>query len=223
MPLILNVETATQVCSVCLSRDGEVIDYREDTSGNSHARVLTTFINQLFPANNLSMADLSAVAISAGPGSYTGLRIGTSVAKGLCYALNIPLIAVPTLQALAAGIQSKAGVQADARYMPMIDARRMDAYVATFDSSLNEVEAAACLTLANEFENKLKTLGRIYIGGNAMEKCKKLFSLYTVTYTESVSCDSRNMVQLSRRKYHEAAFENTAYFEPHYMKEFTGR
>jgi tRNA threonylcarbamoyladenosine biosynthesis protein TsaB len=223
MPLILNVETATQVCSVCLSRDGEVIDYREDTSGNSHARVLTTFINQLFTDNNLPMADLSAVAVSAGPGSYTGLRIGTSVAKGLCYALNIPLIAVPTLQALAAGIQSKAGIQADACYMPMIDARRMDAYVAVYDSNLNEIEPAACLTLANEFENKLKTLGRIYIGGNAMEKCKKLFSLYTVTYTESVSCDSRNMVQLSRRKYHEAAFENTAYFEPHYMKEFTGR
>lgn len=223
MPLILNVETATQVCSVCLSRDGEVIDYREDTSGNSHARVLTTFINQLFTDNNLPMADLSAVAVSAGPGSYTGLRIGTSVAKGLCYALNIPLIAVPTLQALAAGIQSKAGIQADACYMPMIDARRMDAYVGVYDSNLNEIEPAACLTLANEFENKLKTLGRIYIGGNAMEKCKKLFSLYTVTYTESVSCDSRNMVQLSRRKYHEAAFENTAYFEPHYMKEFTGR
>lgn len=223
MPLILNVETATQVCSVCLSHDGEVIDYREDTSGNSHARVLTTFINQLFTANNLSMAELSAVAVSAGPGSYTGLRIGTSVAKGLCYALNIPLIAVPTLQALATGIQNKAGIQADACYLPMIDARRMDAYVAVYDSNLNELEPAACLTLANEFENKLKTLGRIYIGGNAMEKCKKLFSLYTVTYTESVSCDSRNMVQLSRRKYHEAAFENTAYFEPHYMKEFTGR
>jgi tRNA threonylcarbamoyladenosine biosynthesis protein TsaB len=223
MPLILNVETATQVCSVCLSRDGEVIDYREDTSGNSHARVLTTFINQLFTDNNLPMADLSAIAVSAGPGSYTGLRIGTSVAKGLCYALNIPLIAVPTLQALAVGIQNKTGIQADACYLPMIDARRMDAYVAVYDSNLNEIEPAACLTLANEFENKLKTLGRIYIGGNAMEKCKKLFSLYTVTYTESVSCDSRNMVQLSRRKYHEAAFENTAYFEPHYMKEFTGR
>lgn len=223
MPLILNIETATQVCSVCLSRDGEVIDYREDTSGNSHARVLTTFIVQLFANNNLSMVDLSAVAVSAGPGSYTGLRIGTSVAKGLCYALNIPLIAVPTLQALAAGIQSKAGIQHDACYMPMIDARRMDAYVGIYDSCLSELEPAACLTFANEFENKLKTLGRIYMGGNAMEKCKKLFSLYTVTYTESVSCDSRNMVQLSRRKYHEAAFENTAYFEPHYMKEFTGR
>lgn len=112
MPLILNIETSSPICSVCLSRDGTVIDCREDRTGNSHAKILTVFIDELFKSNNLSLSELDAVAVSAGPGSYTGLRIGTSVAKGLCYALNKPLISVPTLLALAVGIQKKQMPQA---------------------------------------------------------------------------------------------------------------
>ncbi len=222
MPLLLNIETATQVCSVCLSDDNGLIGYREDSSGNSHARVLTVFIEQLLAEQQITAEQLSAIAVSAGPGSYTGLRIGTSVAKGLCYALNKPLIAVPTLKAMAVGIQKETGIEKGAFYLPMLDARRMDAYAAVYDENLNEILPAACIAIDNEFENKLKTLSRIYIGGNAMEKCKKVLSLPIATYTQSVSCDSRNMIPLTRRMYQDAAFENTAYFDPHYLKEFAG-
>lgn len=222
MPILLNIETATQVCSVCLSDENGLIGYREDKSGNSHARVLTTFINQLLTEHAITPGQLSAIAVSAGPGSYTGLRIGTSVAKGLCYALNKPLIAVPTLKALAVGIQKETGIEKGAFYLPVLDARRMDAYAAVYDENLNEILSAACFTIDNEFENKLKTLGRIYMGGNAMEKCEKVLSLSSVTYTQSVSCDSRNMIPLTRQMYLNAEFESTAYFDPHYLKEFAG-
>jgi len=111
MPLILNIETSSPICSVCLSRDETVIDFREDRTGNSHAKILTVFIDELFKSNNISLSELDAVAVSAGPGSYTGLRIGTSVAKGLGYAVNKPVISVPTFFALSVGIPTKASTQ----------------------------------------------------------------------------------------------------------------
>lgn len=222
MGLILNIETSSEVCSVCLAKEGVLIDYREDATGNSHAKALTVFINELFTQNKLTMAELDAVAVSAGPGSYTGLRIGTSVAKGLCYALNKPLLAVPTLQALASGIRHATN-KAAACYMPVLDARRMDAYTCLYDKDLKQVTNLDCVTLNEEFENTLKALGEIYIGGNAMEKCKKIFTSHQFSYIPHVTCDSRDMVELSHERYINAAFENTAYFEPFYLKEFSSK
>ena len=219
MALILNIETSSPVCSVCLAKDGMLIDFREDLKGNSHAKILTIFIDELFSKNKISIAELDAVAVSAGPGSYTGLRIGTSVAKGLCYALNKPLIAVPTLLSLATGIQQKQNISS-AYYMPVMDARRMDVYTTIFDSSLNEVRKTSCATLNEEFEKSLDGLGNIYIGGNAANKCRQVFTLGNFTFNEEIYCDSRNMVSISHKKYLNNEFENMAYFEPFYLKEF---
>lgn len=222
MPLILNIETSSPICSVCLSRDESIIDFREDRTGNSHAKILTVFIDELFKSNNISFSELDAVAVSAGPGSYTGLRIGTSVAKGLCYALSKPLISVPTLFALAVGIQKKASTTG-AYYMPAMDARRMDAYVAVYNSELNEVYPTSCVTLNEEFENSLKLFDKIFVGGNAAEKCKSVIGSPNFIYTEDVNCDARSMVSISNKKYLKSEFENTAYFEPFYLKEFPAK
>lgn len=223
MPLILNIETSTTVCSVCLADNETVIDYREDNSGNSHAKILTVFIDDLFKSNNISLATLNAIAVSAGPGSYTGLRIGTSVAKGLCYALNKPLISVPTLLALANAIQQKQNTSPAAHYMPVIDARRMDIYAAIYNSELIELTPANCFTLNQEFETGLNELENIYIGGNATQKCKQTLTLPNFTYVEDVDCDARSMVRISNKKYLKNEFENTAYFEPFYLKEFPAK
>jgi len=222
MPLILNIETSSPICSVCLSRDETILDFREDRTGNSHAKILTVFIDDLFKSNNLSLSELDAVAVSAGPGSYTGLRIGTSVAKGLCYALNKPLISVPTLLALAVGIQKKANATG-AYYMPAMDARRMDAYVAVYNSELNEVYPTNCVTLNEEFENSLKSFEKIFVGGNASDKCKSVIKSSNFIYTEQVDCDARSMVSVSNTKFLKSEFENTAYFEPFYLKEFPAK
>lgn len=222
MALILNIETSTTVCSVCLAKDDAIIDFRENKSGNSHAKILTVFIDELFRSNNISPAEIDAVAVSAGPGSYTGLRIGVSVAKGLCYALNKPLISVPTLLALANGIQQKQN-DIHSVYMPVMDARRMDVYTAIFNYELSEVLQVTCATLNEAFENTLNELENIYIGGNALAKCQQALTSSNYTYVEGVNCDARFMVRISNKKYLKNEFENTAYFEPFYLKEFPAK
>ena len=144
MSLILNIETSSTICSVCLAKDGLLLGHRQDKQGNSHARVLTVFIEELMQKHQLSFHQLDAIAVSAGPGSYTGLRIGTSTAKGLCYALNKPLIAVPTLAAMADGVIRQTN-DSNAAFMPALDARRMDIYTAVFDAAGVEPRAGAPL------------------------------------------------------------------------------
>ena len=219
MAVILNIETSSPVCSVCLSRDGVLWDYREDLTGNSHAKILTVFIDELFSKNKLSFSGLDAVAVSSGPGSYTGLRIGTSVAKGICYATNKPLIAVPTLVSLAAAILEKSN-DMSAYYMPVMDARRMDIYTAMYDSTPNQVRSTSCPTLDETFIQSLNTFGNIYVGGNAVEKCRQILTSTKFSFCENISCDSRSMSGISHKKYLNHEFEDVAYFEPFYLKEF---
>src|ERR1019366_8383901 len=171
MPLILNIETSSPICSVCLAKDGIVIDYKEDRSGNSHAKILTVFIDELMRNNHFTYNHLDAVAISAGPGSYTGLRIGTSTAKGLCYAMNKPLIAIPTLLTLAIGIQKKVN-SSSGFLLPVLDARRMDIYTTLFDSQFNEVLKTFFATADKDFEKTLASYPEVYVGGSAVSKCK---------------------------------------------------
>ena len=218
MALILNIETASPVCSVCLAKDEALIDFREDKTGNSHAKILTVFIDELFKNNNIPIGELDAVAVSSGPGSYTGLRIGVSVAKGLCYALNKPLIAVPTLQALANGIRQKQKVESSF-LMPVMDARRMDIYTAIYDFELKEIRKTDCATVNVEFENSLKAFEKIIIGGNAAEKCRPILASEKFSFTENY-CDSRSMIHISFEKYMKQRFEDLVYFEPFYLKEF---
>lgn len=222
MALIIHIETTTPVCSVCLAKDGQLIDYRQDTHGTSHAKLVTVFIEDLLLKHNLTFNELDAVAVSAGPGSYTGLRIGVSVAKGLCYALNKPLIAIPTLQALAAQIQQQQNWP-DAYFMPVLDARRLDVYTSIFDKHLNPLTPTTCATVNQELENSLNIFDNIIIGGNALDKCKELFVSQRFEYAAVTGCDSRSMIHISYKKYMKNEFENLAYFEPVYLKEFSAQ
>ena len=219
MPLILNIETSSIICSVCLAGDGRLIDYREDMQGNSHARVLTVFIEDLMLKNNLSFQELDAIAVSAGPGSYTGLRIGTSTAKGLCYALNKPLIAVPTLLAMANGIMKTVAIP-DAAYMPALDARRMDIYTAVFDINGNELLKTQAVTVNEAFAEKLKSFSKLVVFGSGAEKCQQIIKAAGVDFIAEINCDARFMIPLAEERALNEQFEDLAYFEPYYLKEF---
>lgn len=218
MALILNIETSSTICSVCLANGGTVIAHREDRSKNSHARVLTLLVEELLQSAGKKFTDLQAIAVSAGPGSYTGLRIGLSTAKGFCYALNIPLITIPTLQTLALSIRQKSP---QATYvMPVVDARRMDAYTAVYDKNNNEVLPTAMRTLNAAFEEELTKYESIAIGGDATAKCKEVFTASNILYVDEVECDSRLMASIAENKYLTNGFADLAYSEPLYVNEF---
>jgi len=219
MPLILNIETSSTICSVCLAKDGVLVDYRQDKQGNSHARVLTVFIEDLVQKNNLALSDLDAIAVSAGPGSYTGLRIGTSVAKGLCYALNKPLIAVPTLAAMAGAMLIKAN-DPDAVYMPAIDARRMEIYTAIFNAEGREILSTRAAIVDEGFAALLESFGKLFVAGSGTEKCKLIFKSSYIRFLEDIDCDARYMVSIAEEHMKKQQFEDLTYFEPFYLKEF---
>lgn len=219
MGLIINIETSSAVCSVCLANDGTVMDYREDRTKNSHARVLNLLIEDLLKSNGTSFNNVDAFAVSAGPGSYTGLRIGVSAAKGFCYALGKPLIGVPTLLTLASAIKQQ---QPQAQYiMPIIDARREDAYAAVYDNILNEVLPTAMYTLTEELQQQLQALGNIVIGGDCIEKCKTAYPHSNFNYVEGIECNARLLAPFAEQQYNAQAFADLAYFEPLYINEPT--
>ena len=207
MALVLNIETSSPVCSVCLANNGQVIAMREDKQGNSHARVLTVLIDDMLKNSSHSLADIGAVAVSAGPGSYTGLRIGVSVAKGLCYALNKPFIAVPTLQALAYGIQ-QATTGAVGLYMPVIDARRMDMYMSLYNSQLNSVAPTTFETVNQDLQKRLSDIGVIYVGGSAMVKCREVFTLPQMHFISGVECHATFLAPLAEERFRQSKFES---------------
>ncbi len=219
MGLILNIETSSPVCSVCLAKDGEWIDYTENTQKNSHARLLTVMLNDLLHKNSLRLQEINAVAVSAGPGSYTGLRIGVSVAKGLCYALNKPLISVPPLLALAQAIKQSAKEET-AYYMPVIDAGRTDVYAAVFHASGNEAVATGCFTVNKQWEERLSSLNKIIAGGSGAYKCRNIFTSSNIRFIDGIECSAKWMTNVSDEKFSMKEFENTAYYQPFYLKEF---
>lgn len=221
MPLILNIETSSPVCSVCIAQDGKLLGYRETTEANSHARLLTTMIDELLSELKISYQQLQAVAVSSGPGSYTGLRIGVSVAKGLCYSLGIPLLSVPTLQSVAENMRTKTN-NSLSYYLTLMDAKRMDAFVSIFDNNGKEVLSAKAVTLDKDFVNEISGFSPIGIGGNCLEKCRTVVGDGFV-FIENTGCTSRSMISISEKKMAEEKFENTAYFEPFYVKEFEAR
>lgn len=215
MTYILNIETATRNCSVSIARNGEVMALKEVAdSGYSHAEKLHVFIEQVLLESQLRFSDLQAVAVSQGPGSYTGLRIGVSAAKGLCYALNIPLIAVDTLQVLAAQVQVAEGL-----IVPMIDARRMEVYSAIYDEKgllIRGVEAQ--IIDENSFtENSQK----LYFVGDCQAKCQEVLKGENHIFLSEIEFPSaREMAKISYQKMTQNALEDLAYFEPFYLKDF---
>jgi tRNA threonylcarbamoyladenosine biosynthesis protein TsaB len=212
---ILNIETATKNCSVALAKDGKTILCKEIAEeGYSHAERLHVFIEAIIEEAGIALQDLSAIAVSQGPGSYTGLRIGVSAAKGLCYALDIPLIAVDTLQALAAQVTISSGL-----IIPMIDARRMEVYSAIFSPSLEKKrEVLAQIIDENSFEDRQETL---YFIGDCAEKCKSVLTKENHVFLEEIVYPSaKEMSALSFEKFKISDTVDVAYFEPYYLKDF---
>ena len=215
MSFILNIETATKNCSVSIAKNGETILCKEIAEeGYSHAEKLHVFIEEAIAESGISIQELKAVAVSQGPGSYTGLRIGVSAAKGLCFALNIPLIAVDTLQTLA----SQAKVS-DGKIIPMLDARRMEVYSEVFNANL-EVERAILAEVITEesFSNYTDT---IYFVGDCAEKCKPVLTKDNFVFLEEIKYPSASaMSKISYDKYQKSDTVDVAYFEPYYLKDF---
>jgi tRNA threonylcarbamoyladenosine biosynthesis protein TsaB len=212
---ILNLETATRNCSVSISKDGKNILCKEMAeAGYSHAEKLHVFIEECLKESNLTFKDLSAIAVSQGPGSYTGLRIGVSTAKGLCFALDIPLIAVDTLQVLASQLSISEGI-----IIPMIDARRMEVYSAIYNSNFEKIrEVQAEILTENSFEEIHET---IHFAGDCSEKAKTVLTNSNFIFHDAIIYPSANeMSVLSYNKFHENKFEDVAYFEPYYLKDF---
>ena len=212
---LLNIETATKNCSVSLAKDGKTIALKElNDGGYSHAENLHKFIKLVLEESSLAMSELNAIAVSKGPGSYTGLRIGVSAAKGLCFALNIPLISINTLQALAQSIQVSEGY-----IIPLLDARRMEVYSAVYknNSSIRGVQAEIIDTTSfSEYLNK----DTVYFLGDGAEKCKELITHKNAVFIDSKFPSANEMSLLSYEKYKKNDIEDVAYFEPFYLKDF---
>lgn len=225
MALILNIETATEVCSVALSQDNSLVDFKENTEGKSHASLLTLFIDDVLKQNNVTPSQLDAVAVSAGPGSYTGLRIGISAAKGLCYGSGKPLLSVSTLQSMAYGfINQLTDVQKDehkgALLCPMIDARRLEVYTALFDSSGNfQSEISAEIIDENSYAQILKER-KIVFFGNGSDKCREVIRNDNAIFVKGIYPSAKDMITLSLKEYNTHNFKDVAYYEPYYLKEF---
>ena len=216
MALILNIETSTTNCSVSLSKDEETLVLKEDNNAEySHAEKLHLFVMEAINLSGISKNNLDAIAISKGPGSYTGLRIGVSTAKGLCYALDKPLISISTLEALAHQVKTDIGL-----IVPMLDARRMEVYSAIFDSEYKLNREIQAQILDNKsFETELEK-SKVYFIGNGVEKTKTLINNNNAVFIEDKLPSASTMGKLANIKYKKSDFENVAYFEPYYLKDF---
>lgn len=215
MSFILNIETATKNCSVAIAKNGETVLCKEIAEeGYSHAEKLHIFIEEVIAEAGISIHDLAAVAVSQGPGSYTGLRIGVSAAKGLCFALNIPLIAVDTLKTLASQVNVS-----DGKIIPMLDARRMEVYSAVFNSNL-EVERPIQAEIIDEDSFK-KYTETVYFVGDCAEKCKTVLIKDNFVFLEEIKYPSaKEMSKISYDKFQKSDTVDVAYFEPYYLKDF---
>ena len=216
MAYILNIETSTTNCSVSLSNKGETLVLKEDYgNGYSHAEKLHVYIEEVLNEANITASHLDAIAVSKGPGSYTGLRIGVSAAKGLAYALEKPLISVSTLEALAYQIKAESGV-----IIPMLDARRLEVYSAIFDASYNLVRAIEAQILDESAFEKELVSGKVYFVGDGVEKTEKLINHQNAVFIENKLPSADQMSLLSFEKYKKSDIEDVAYFEPYYLKDF---
>lgn len=222
MPKILLIETSTEVCSVGISDNGRVVSLREKRDHKSHASSLALFIEQALSDAAMQPQMLDAVAVSSGPGSYTGLRIGVSTAKGMCYGLNIPLIAVDTLHALAVGFaaENQKAIGHNDLIIPMIDARRMEVYAASFDNTGGRINATEAIIL-NEHSFSYNASGRIWLLGDGAAKTSELFAdRGEMQIMRDFLPSARHMASLAFSAFKKEQFADLAYFEPFYLKDF---
>jgi tRNA threonylcarbamoyladenosine biosynthesis protein TsaB len=227
MALILNIETSTPVCSVSLAENNNILALRESSEEKSHAGNLPVFIEEVLTEQQKSLRDLDAVAVGKGPGSYTGLRIGVAIAKGITYGANIPLIAISSFETMVAyALQKMAKNQnipnpgRDAFLCPMIDARRMEVYMAFFDCTGNRVQADSAVIIdSNTFAAVSREHPVILFGTGAM-KCRGIVNHENVHWIEGIYPSAGAMALKSYAKFSEQLFEDIAYFEPYYLKDF---
>ena len=216
MAIILNIETSTKNCSVSIADTGKIIAIKELNNGNySHAEVLHPFIENILAQGGISKDKIDAIAVSKGPGSYTGLRIGVSAAKGLSFALSIPLISIDTLTALSFAISIDKGL-----IVPMLDARRLEVYSAIFDKQHQKIrEIKAEIIDENSFLTVLEQ-GEVHFLGDGAHKCKEIITHRNAVFVDDMFPSSREMALLSYHKFKKNDFEDLAYFEPFYLKDF---
>lgn len=223
MSCILSIETSTGVCSVAMSENGQCIFKQEDHSGPNHAVSLGAFVDEALSFTDNHAIPLGAVAVSCGPGSYTGLRIGVSMAKGICYGRNVPLLAVPTLEVMSVPVLLNHEIEDDALLCPMIDARRMEVYSAIYDRSLNERrETRADIVDAGTYREYLDH-HPVYFFGNGAAKCMETINHPNARLIDGIDPLAKYMFPIAERKWVSEEFEDVAYFVPYYLKDFVAK
>lgn len=225
MDLILIIESSTEICSVSILKNGKLLDFLESDEGQNHARLVTVFADELLKRNNIKASDLKAVAASKGPGSYTGLRIGTSAAKGICYAANIPLIAVGTLEAMAKHVslnleEYQIPSNRPLLFCPMIDARRMEVYSMLLNNSGEILKPITAEIIDEAFLHEELELNTVIFFGNGSAKCETVINSPNAFFLKNINASARYMTELVWEAYNNKHFEDVAYFEPFYLKDF---
>jgi len=220
--LILHIETATDVCSVALSRGEEIIGLKEEAGGNNHAKNLLPFVDEVLKQGGCTVKDLNGVAVSVGPGSYTGLRIGVSTAKGIAYTAGIPVMAIGTLESIAQGSKAlwEKSSSDQPQIVPMLDARRMEVFTTRYDFDMNALEeVSAKIVDENAFAELLATQSLLFCG-NGMPKCRELLSTSPNAHFIDAPVSAKNLLFPALKKWQNSDFEDVAYFEPFYLKEY---
>ena len=225
MATILNIETSTEVCSVALTSEGQVLDHRENYDGQTHATLLSQYVKEMLDYARTREMTIDAIAVSIGPGSYTGLRIGLSEAKGLAFGLNVPLIGVNTLQLLTVSTMFNHFIEENGEkgtlYVPMIDARRMEVYTAVYNSALEAVlEPQAMILDEHSFENLLGQGYELVLMGNGSDKAREVLTCDGVCFIEGIKPVAVDMMALAEKAFREQDFIDVAYSTPLYLKEF---
>lgn len=221
--MILCLETATPVCSVALNDGCCTIALRETEGQNAHSEKITNFIREVMETARIDYGQLDAVAVSKGPGSYTGLRIGVSTAKGICYAADLPLMAIDTLEAMAYGMNAKLGSQVAGNdlFVPMIDARRMEVYAAIFDANLTKIKDTEAMVIDENSFEELKQNHRLWLFGDGAPKLSKLFENQpNISIIDGFKPSAAYMLPLAEKALKQQDFVDVAYFEPFYLKDF---
>jgi tRNA threonylcarbamoyladenosine biosynthesis protein TsaB len=216
--MLLHIETSTKVCSVALSKDGNlVVEKTLSTAEYSHSENLTVFIQEIMDFAKIGFDDLLAVAVASGPGSYTGLRIGVSTAKGICFAKNIPLISVDALLSIAVQLNEK---YPDKHLCPVIDARRMEVFSAVYDENLKVLKPISADVID---ENSYSDFGEIIVAGDAVNKLKEIWKgRKEIIFDEEIQASALGQIPIAQKKFENQDFEDVAYFEPFYLKDFVG-
>ena len=220
MPVILNIETSTDVCSVALTCDGQVVFNKENHESMSHASSLGGYVQDALSVAKSHHFAIDAVAVSRGPGSYTGLRIGVSEAKGLCFGLDVPLIAVDTLAVMACAVMFKKDIDEDALLCPMIDARRMEVYAAVYDRALNVKRAIAAEIVDENSYLEFLNEAPVYFYGNGAAKCREKITHPNAHFIDDIHPLAKMMYPLAEKAVAREDYKDVAYFEPFYLKEF---